>query len=560
MLKPRILVVCAVCLASFGLAQEKSASPMLGAMKAELNRSLEKLKSQPVPPYFLSYEVTERQSTGVTASFGKIVGSTEGRMRILDIDLRVGDYSVDNTRQIRGVRGTPSFGGMTQMPLDDDADAIRSVLWYETDARYKRAVEQLTNVKTNMKVKVAQEDKSGDFSQEEAEKYAEPVAVVKVDRRVWEDRVRKYAAPFAKYGNIYQAQASFSATGETRWYVNSEGSQIQTSRPEYRLAISAQTKADDGMVLPRYETFYSSTEKGLPDDATVLKVVEKIIGDLEALRVAPVTDPYTGPAILSGRASGVLFHETFGHRVEGHRQKNEDEGQTFKKMLGQKILSEAFSVYFDPTQTRAANTDLSGFYLYDNQGVKTRRVGVVENGVLKTFLMSRTPIEGIPHSNGHGRKQPGLAPVSRQSNLIVEVAPSAVKPDLKKMLIEEIKKEGKPYGLYFEDIAGGFTITQRTIPNSFNVIPLMVYRIYPDGRQELVRGVDLIGTPLTTFSKITAADRQPGVFNGYCGAESGAVPVSAVSPGIFVSQVETQKKDKSQERPPILPPPFEEGK
>jgi TldD protein len=113
----------------------------------------------------------------------------------------------------------------------------------------------------------------------------------------------------------------------------------------------------------------------------------------------------------------------------------------------------------------------------------------------------------------------------------------------------------KPYGLYFEEIEGGFTFTQRFLPNAFSVLPTLVYRVYPDGREELVRGVDLIGTPLIAFSKIDAADDDVEVFNGICGAESGWVPVSAVSPGILVSQIETQRKEKSQERPPALPPP-----
>jgi TldD protein len=340
--------------------------------------------------------------------------------------------------------------------------------------------------------------------------------------------------------------------------VNTEGTRIQTSQPAWQLFVVAYAKADDGMELPRYESFFGFTEKDLPDDATVLKAVNKMIRDLEALRLAPLTDPYTGPAILSGRASGVFFHEIFGHRVEGHRQKLANEAQTFKKKINELVLSKDFSVYFDPTTRRIADTDLAGYYLYDNQGVKARRVNVVENGVLKTFLMSRTPIEGFPQSNGHGRKQVGLSPVARQSNLVVEVAPSAVQPDLKKLLIDEVKKQDLPFGLYFEDIQGGFTFTGRTIPNAFNVLPLVVYRIYPDGHEELVRGVDLIGTPLTTFSKIVAADKNVAVFNGVCGAESGGVPVSAVSPGIFVSQIEVQKKQKSQERLPVLRAPFED--
>jgi predicted Zn-dependent protease len=543
-------------------AAQPATSPVLQAMKAELDRSMEKFKTQPVPPYFLSYEIVESRGAAISAEFGKIVNSGESRYRQLDIDLRVGDYNLDNTREIRGGNAQMGFENFrpVSVPIDDDPDAIRAVLWHNTDERYKRAVEQLTKVKTNVQVKVAQEDQSADFSREEPQRFSEPLVQIQVDSRAWEEKLRKYTAPFAKYTDIYQATAFLQASAESRWYVSSEGAVIQTSQPAFHLFVIAGTKAEDGMELPLYESYFGFTEKDLPDDATVLKDVDKMIHNLEALRVAPMADPYTGPAILSGRASGVFFHEIFGHRVEGQRQKNSDDAQTFKKKINELVLSKDLSVYFDPTQRRLANTDLAGYYLYDNQGVKARRVTVVENGILKTFLMSRTPVEGIPQSNGHGRAQSGFKPVARQSNLIVEVAPSAVQPDLKKLLIAHIKEQNLPYGLYFDDIQGGFTFTGRTIPNAFNVMPLMVYRIYPDGHEELVRGVDLIGTPLTTFSKIAAADNRLAVFNGICGAESGGVPVSAVSPGIFISQIESQKKSKSQDRIPVLPAPFEGGK
>ena len=536
----------------------QSPSPVLGAMDAELQRSMQKLKSQPVPPYFLSYEIVDTHSFFIEGSFGQLRQSSEGHSRMLDVDLRVGDYTLDSSREIRGGMRGFSMGNYSgaPLPVDNDPDAIRAVLWNQTDERYKRVVEQYTKVKTNVQVAVASEDKSDDFSHEKAQQYTGPQVDVQLDQHAWEEKIRKYTAPFAKYHDIYGAEAILTVSAETRWFVDSEGARIQTSQPAWRLFLIGYTKADDGMELPRYESFLGFSEKDLPNDDAVLKKVDKMIQDLEALRVAPLADPYTGPAILSGRASGVFFHEIFGHRVEGHRQKLADEAQTFKKMLNEQVLPKDFSVYFDPTARYMAGTALAGYYLYDNQGVKSQRVDVVDNGVLKTFLMSRNPIEGIPQSNGHGRAQPGLSPVARQSNLIVQVAPSAVRPDLKKLLIAEIKQKNLPYGLYFEDISGGFTFTGRTMPNAFNVMPLMVYRIYQDGREELVRGVDLIGTPLTTFSKIEAADNQVAVFNGVCGAESGGVPVSAVSPAILISQIEVQKKQKAQSRAPILPAPF----
>lgn len=558
----RFALIALLMVAGTAGARDEGKQPgaaVLSAAQAELSRSFEHLSRQPVPPYFLSYAITESHSVSVMGSFGTLRQSHEARNRQLDIGLRVGDYTLDNTRKVRGA--FPNFMDQyssVAMPLEDDADAIRAVLWYQTDKKYKRAVEQLTTVQTNSQVKVRQEDVSADFSREKPETASEAITPIKVDRKLWEEKVRRYTAPFKAYGDIYDANAGLSASRETRWFVSSEGSAIQTSRTYYRLFISASTKADDGMELPRYESFFSFTPEGLPDDAAVLKAVEKMIADLRALKIAPVTDPYTGPAILSGRATGVFFHEVFGHRMEGHRQKNEDEAQTFKKMVGQAVLPDFLSVYFDPTVRKYGGTDLVGSYSFDDEGVRARRVTAVENGILKNFLMSRSPIEGFATSNGHGRAQPGFAPVARQSNLQVVSSKAISREKLKDLLIEQIKKENKPYGLLFDDIQGGFTLTGRTIPNAFNVLPVMVYRIYPDRREELVRGVDLIGTPLTVFSKIVAAADDISIFNGICGAESGGVPVSAGGPAILVSQIEAQKKQKSQERSPILAPPTDD--
>lgn len=535
-------------------------SAVLSVMKDELQRSFEELKKQPIPPYFMSYEIIETDSFGLMSSFGVIRNKSESRWRMAQVSVRVGDYKLDNTHPIRGGLPMSFFQrfSQAQVPIEEEEDALRMVLWYHTDKKYKQAVEQLTKVRTNVKVKVQEEDTSADFSREPPEKYIEDTVFFELDQDLWEQKLKRYSAPFAEDGEIYEANAMLSVTGETRWFVNSEGSEIRTSRQYFRLFIMAFTKADDGMELPRYESFFAFTPEGFPDDETILRRVDKMIEDLQALRKAPVVDPYTGPAILSGRASGVFFHEVFGHRIEGHRQKRQEEGQTFKKKVGEKLLPETFSIYFDPTIQKINSIELAGHYQYDNEGVKVQRVPVIEQGVLKNFLMSRSPIEGFTRSNGHGRSQAGFSPVARQSNLIVEISDPVSTEKLKEKLIEEIKAQGKPFGLLFEDIQGGFTVTGRGFPNAFNVMPIMVYRVFSDGREELVRGVDLIGTPLTAFGNISSGDDHVEVFNGICGAESGGVPVSAASPAALVSQIEVQKKSKSQEKPPILPMPSQE--
>ncbi len=553
------VVTLALAFAGSGVfGAEAPADPILDALSLELDRSMEELSTEPDPPYFLSYEITEKHTMAASASYGTLESSTESRTRQLDVDLRVGDYSLDNSRRLRGQAGRFDSGDRYRyvaMPIDDDPDAIRAALWYRTDAVYKSARERLTRIRTDIQVAVEQEDASADFSREPPLELIEELVPLEVDLAEWEEKVRRYSEPFARHDTIYQGRVVLLATVESRWQVNSDGTRVRVSEPAYRLVLSGQTKADDGMELPRYESFFATTAAGLPDDETVMTTARGMVDDLLALRAAPVVDPYTGPALLSGRAAGVFFHEVFGHRVEGDRLKDETDGQTFKKQLGSRMLPEGFSVYFDPTLERLGEVELAGHYRVDNQGVGARRVTVIEDGIFERFLVSRAPIEGFPKSNGHGRREAGYRAVARQSNLFVEVRDRLSEEELKRRLLDEVERHGKPYGLRFVDIQGGFTQTGRTRPNAFNVTPILVYRIYPDGREELVRGVDLIGTPLTAFNKIVAADDQLRVFNGTCGAESGGVPVSASSPGLLISEIEVQKKAKSQSRPPILSAP-----
>jgi predicted Zn-dependent protease len=355
---------------------------------------------------------------------------------------------------------------------------------------------------------------------------------------------------------VLTGSVGLSVEAETKRLVNTEGTRLQFGRPFARVTLTAHAKAADGMDLTTTESFEAASASGLPNDEVLRAAIARIAKDLTGLLDAPEVDPFVGPAIFSGRAAGVLFHEIFGHRVEGHRQKEETEGQTFTKSVGARVLPDFLSVVFDPTRRKLGNVDLNGWYEFDDEGVPARPVTLVDSGVLKTFLMSRSPVTGFDRSNGHGRRQPGYEVVARQSNLLVESSRKVKDAELKTMLIEEIKRQGKPYGLYFADITGGFTTTGRGGVQAFKVIPLVVYRVYVDGRpDELVRGADVVGTPLASFGKIVATSDRAEVFNGYCGAESGRVPVAAASPALLVSEIEIEKRAKSQNRPPLLPPP-----
>jgi predicted Zn-dependent protease len=330
---------------------------------------------------------------------------------------------------------------------------------------------------------------------------------------------------------------------------------IQQSWTTAQLAVSVGVKADDGMGLSRLEQRFGLTGDDLPSDAEIAKLIQTVAEDLDALHEAPLGDPYVGPAILEGRAAGVFFHEVFGHRIEGHRQKDDTSGQTFASM-GQKVIAPTWlSVYDDPTLKTLNGVQVNGFYRFDDEGVRARKVPLIDRGKLVGFLMGRNPIEGYPESNGHGRRSPGLPPVSRQGNLVVEAARSVERAELERLLIEEIKKQDRPFGMVFTDISGGFTNTSAFAPQAFKVNPVMAFRLYPDGRRELVRGVDLSGTPLVALQSIRAASREVETFNGICGAESGWVPVSASAPSLLLEKLEIEKSFVPPDRPPLLSPP-----
>jgi predicted Zn-dependent protease len=535
-------------------------SAVLNAAKAEIQRFMSELKSQPNPPYFIGYGIAETKGIDISASMGKIITDNEEFNRVLDIDLRVGDYKFDNTHVIRG----ESFGfyygvGLTLLPIENDEQALRNAIWYATDKKYKDAIERYEKAQTNAKVKVKEEDTSADFSKADINTYYGEDINFEYDKELLKQKARKVSELFAKYDWLFTGYVGINIKIIKKYFVNSEGSEIVLTEPFARIFISAKTKAEDGMSLPLYKSYFAFNPKDLPDENVFLADAQELINTLDKLRKAELMSTYTGPAMLSGEASGVFFHEIFGHRVEGHRLKDPDDAQTFKGFVDKSVLPDFIDVIFDPTIKNYKGTELSGYYVYDDEGVKSQKVEVVKGGIFKNYLMSRAPNEKFDKSNGHGRRQAGYDAVSRQSNLLVIAEKSVPVGQLKEMLREECRKQGLDYGLFFVKVQGGFTFTGRTIPNSFNVLPLLVYKIYVDGRpDEMVRGVDLIGTPLTTFSSIFAAGDDCGVFNGICGAESGGVPVSAVSPTLLVKKIEVQKKSKSQAKLPILPAPDKE--
>lgn len=571
----RLLFVCAVALAGCGatptraepatdkltVKEQAEREKVVTAMNAELGRSISRLEFRDYEsPYFIAYALKEQIDETIAGKYGAITVDDTSRSRTAYVEVRVGDYEFDNFANVDGETFRMNdYQADRTAPLSVDERALRGTLWLLTDEGYKKAVSDYLTKKGGAVYASDEKIDLGSFSKTEPASHRGPAKRLDFDRERWRELVKTLSARMLENEQLLDSSVDVSAQRIIRYLTTSEGTSIVDEFTLYSIQVEAYARASDGMLLENGRSFYARDAGELPSNTRVFAEVDTMVTELVALQNAPTIDPYTGPAILAGEASGVLFHETVGHRLEGERQRDEEEGRTFKGRLGQLVIPMFLSVYDDPTKETHQQKQLNGHYLYDDEGIAAQRATLVENGVLRGFLKSRTPVENSPSSNGHGRAQGVLKPMARMANTIVKASAEKSVPydELKEMLIAEVKKQGKPFGLIIRDITGGSTNTSGYGYQAFKGSPRLIYKVDPaTGKETLVRGAELVGTPLTSINKIVAASVEEEVFNGYCGAESGYVPVSTVAPALLTTEIELQRTQKSNERPPILPAPW----
>lgn len=551
-----------VCLLTPGFASAED-DPLLTALTAEVERAMTELaeREPDTAPYFIALEVHDTQGVNIRGEDGALHGWSPSHRRWLDVEVRIGSRALDSTHALRKDQ---DFGARwrqtgSAIPLDADVELVRHLVWREIEERYAAAKERWSKVQAEARTLV-DEEPAEDLTAVPIADSLTPPGVLAFPAEAWESAARSGSAVLADSPAILDGTVHYGGSVETRWFVSSEGARVRHVESRFRASVQANARADNGDDIKLFRGWEAATAAGLPGEGFILERARELSAEVDAVLAAPLEEPYLGPAILSDRAAAVFFHEVFGHRVEGHRLKQIDNAQTFRNRVGEQILPTFISVYDDPTIESAAGTDLRGHYLFDSQGVPAQRVVLVQDGVLEGFLQSRSPVEPTHTSNGHGRRQAGKDPVSRQGNLHVVTSESKTEAQLRAQLRRMAKAAGLDHGLYVDEIGGGFTFTGRTIPNAFNVNVIVGYRVFVDGRpDELVRGIDLIGTPLEAFGNIVAAGELKRVFNGNCGAESGWVPVSGVAPSLLLESVETQRKRRGQDTPPLLPPPTSDG-
>ena len=389
-------------------------SALLDILKAENERELAVLKGRPDPAYYLEYQLVEQRIVNLEAEGGALIQDSDDTARNLDVEVRVGSPALDNTRQLadddKGLNNPLTRRGT--VPFGEDRQAIGNALWLETDRRYREAVTALGYVRQDQSTLAKRANTAPDFSgnPDGPQMHVDKPVKLEFDKAKWVDRLKRCSKAALKEPAT-RGTCSAVFQQNTAYIVNSEGSQLQLSWTNAQLNVSTGVKADDGMNLSRLEQRFGRQPGDLPPDTEIDKMIATVNADLAALSKAPLADPYVGPAILEGRAAGVFFHEVFGHRIEGHRQKDTTSGQTFASYVGKDIAPQWLSVYDDPQIVTLNGMQLNGFYRYDDEGVAAHRVPLIDKGKLVGFLMGRNPIAGFPVSNGHGRRSPGLPPV-----------------------------------------------------------------------------------------------------------------------------------------------------
>ena len=529
-------------------------------LSAELKRSIKALKRQKPPIYYVAYTYNEYERGEIDVQDQGVSYRGIHNNRILQVQARAGSTRMDNTRTLKKDRTYYALRAGEMPEIEGDGKAFIMAVWRQTQLAAEEAQQDFNRVRADAQTSSDRTDDSPDFVFPPKETFCLEEPALTFDLDALEKLLLAASSLTHDKAFVLDSSFSFSYVTGYQYFVDSVGTRLKMPQRLARLMYSVEGKTADGSKLVRSQTYDVLEQAQLPDETQLLADVTQSIAELQALTQAPEAEPVTVPAILKNKAMAVFVHEVLGHRVEGHRQKEDSFGKTFTDKVGQQVVSPLLSIVDDATLASFNQIPLRGFYYYDDEGVKARPVILVKDGILQGFLMSSSPIKGFSKSNGHGRGDEGNRPVARMGNTRVIASETVPYEQLEQQLLTEIKRQNKPYGFIIEDLSGGFTLTETNYPQTFKLTPTLVYRIYPDGQKEVVRGADMVGTPLVSFNEIMAAADDYDVFNGSCGAESGWVPVSGIAPSVLLRKLEIEKTGKAESKPPVLPPPSTGGK
>ncbi|MFB3923618.1 MAG: metallopeptidase TldD-related protein [Terriglobia bacterium] len=590
---PRLVPFCAAMVLLAAAAPLGAADDVIRqAMKDELERSMQKLRLNDLDrPYFIAYTVQDGETVAASATFGSLTASEANHVRLLTVEVRVGDYALDNTNFFSMPSGpagvTRLFGGTLTVPLDDDYREIRRQIWLATDSAYKKALEDIARKRAAMRNRT-QSEQLPDFSKEQPGSLTEDEPNVAVTQDEADRTVKQLSAAFRELPAAYISTVRLRAGTIHTYYLNSEGTSFTRVTPSISLMALAGTQAADGAPIQEFISVFGRSRSDLPSTADFAARIREMGERLERLRNAPRLDRYTGPVLFEGQAAAELFCQLFAPRLLAARLPIADNPQVetflaslenpFLDKLGSRVLPDALSVADNPTLTEYRNAPLAVHYVVDDEGVRARENILVDHGILKTLLTTRSPVSGIEHSTGN-RRGAGILP----SNLIVTATGGLSEAALRERFIQMLKQRGKEFGIVIrrlgnpalkaspEDVGAMFMQRGRNDERVDN--PTEAYKLFLDGHEELIRNLELTQIGAATFRDIVAASDTPAVYSApfiartmgmfqtmalfeMAQGEGGASIVSVAVPSLLFDEVSIRRPGGQIPQLPVSSPPY----
>lgn len=571
------LLLISLMATALGAQQTSSPSsdPVLRAMHDEVERSLQLKVSSLEAPYFIQYLMDEADVFSAVASFGGLISERREQLREPEVVVRVGDYKFDNTNFLGS-----GFGGrydLGRFPLENSYPALRRYFWLATDSAYKGAVETISRKRAALR-NISQNSTLDDFAHAEPVHYIRDFQPLAIDQNAWAGRVRELSAIFASFPKIKDSGVELEASAGGTYMVNSEGTELKSPENVVVLRVRAIAQAADGMAVRDTLTWHASNVAMMPPAAEMERGVKELAQHVSDLSSAPKGEEYNGPVLFEGDASPQLFAELLGANLALGRRPEGGRGGSgpvsdLEGRIGARVLPESFTVVDDPTQKEWRGRPLFGSYDVDREGVPANALRLVEKGVLKGYLLTRQPVRGFTGSNGRARMDGARGAFTAGiSNFFVSSSDTIPASDLKKKLIELLQERGKPYGIIVRKFdfpaAAPVDELRRLMAASQGSVhpvsaPTLVYKVYPDGREELVRGMQFRAVNVRSLKDILAAGDDSTVFEFMNNAAPFALidgggftaETCVVAPSIIVDDLELQPDDEEQPKPALVPPP-----
>ncbi len=573
-MKPGIAAALAVAAA---LAQAPAPDPLLQAMQDELVRAKKMTLNNLESPYYIEYIVDESENMAVSASLGGIVSQRHDRLREPDVHVRVGDYKFDNTNYVGSGFNFGSRYDLGRFPLENSYPVLRRYFWLRSDSAYKSAVEALSRKRAILRN--IQNEQINDFAHAEPVRHIREIPRLAIDEDLWTRKVRTLSAIFTQFPDVKNSSVELESSAGGITMVNTEGTVVREPETVTYLRARALAQAADGMALRDAVTFHSLDPLRMPGDAEMTRGVTALAENVVALAHAPKGEDYNGPVLFEGTAGPQIMAEVLGENLSLPRRPVSDGGRggggflpsELEGRLGARVLPETFDVVDDPTQTQWRGRPLFGSYGIDREGVVPKPLRLVEKGVLKGYLLTRQPVRGFEGSNGRARLPGNFgASIATVSNLFVSSSETVPLAELKKKLIELCQARGKPYGLIVRKMdfpssasleeARRMFVGAQSRPVS---MPILVYKVFSDGREELVRGLRFRGLTARSLKDILAAGNDNTVFEfmdnaapfDLIGASGFATEACVIAPSILVDDLELHPVEEEQPKLPIVSAP-----